>query len=225
MYSKILKVAVLLAILLFPLGCKKEVSPTVVKATVVDYYTQEPLAGVSVFAEKWHADQGRYELLSIIYTDTKGYFEFGGESNPDFVLREMRKSGYLIKDNTIYDSFTNFETGKVNEGIIPLIPLDSWLSLTVNKVSPGKSKIYLSVFSHILNSEIRASQGRVPLMRDELELTEGQTYTQFPLVASNEMLTIHWDFKPLTPWSPFSTPFRDSIFVTRGDTSAVTITY
>ncbi len=224
MYSKILKVAVLLAILLFPLGCKKEES-TILKGTIIDFYTNEPLQGAAIFIMKWHKTDEQYQLFKILSSDANGNFEFVEEDNLDFYIGEIHKQGYIVKHSNISNYTGKIKRGEINESIIPLVPFDSWLSLTVNKVSPGKSKIYLSVFSHILNSEIRASQGRVSLMKDELELTEGQTYTQFPLVASNEMLTIHWDFKPLTPWSPFSTPFRDSIFVTRGDTSAVTITY
>jgi hypothetical protein len=217
--------AFLITLSFFLQGCKKDTPPTVVKATVVDMYTQEPLPGVCTFVHKWHETEKKYVLFTVLYTDENGFMEFGNEENPDFTFREMHKTGYVVKDNTIYDSFVNFEKGKINEGVIPLIPLDSWLNLRVDKVTPGTSKIYLSVYSPILKNEIGASQGRVPLMRSELELSEGQSYAQFPAVASNEMLSIHWDFKPLTPWSPFTTPFSDSVFVTRGDTSAINISY
>lgn len=203
----------------------KEPSPTIVKGKVVDFYTNAPLAGVAILIYKFNKEREQYLVYATLYSDVNGNFEFVEEENLDFYLGEMRKNGYLPKQNTIDDYIGKIKKNDLTEAVIPLIPLDSWLSLTVNKISSGKSKIYIGVFSHILKSEIGISQGRVPLMKDELDLTEGQTYTQFPLVASNEILTIHWDFEPLIPWSPFSTPYRDSVFVTRGDTSAVTISY
>jgi hypothetical protein len=133
----------------------------------------------------------------------------------------MRKPGYIFKDNTVYDSFDNYQKGSVNEAIIPLYPIDSWLNIQVDKVTSGKSKIYLQVFSPILKSEIGISLGKVTLMQEELELSEGQAYAQFLPVASNEMLTIYWDFKPIST----AYAFRDSVFVTRGDTSSISITY
>ncbi|MBL7806245.1 MAG: hypothetical protein JNN28_00420 [Saprospiraceae bacterium] len=199
----------------------KEPSPTIVKGKVVDYYTQEPLEGVEITIYKWHKDYLSYRYYTTIYSDSNGYFEFGDAENPDFRIGDMRKLGYVYKDNIIYDSFDNYQKGAVNEAVIPLFPNDCWLNLQVDKVSSGKSKIYLSVYSPILKSEIGISLGKVALMEDELELTEGQTYAQFLPVASNEMLTIYWDFKPIN----LADAFRDSVFVTRGDTSAVTISY
>lgn len=211
----------LISLSFFIPGCKKDASPTVVKATVVDYYTQEPLEGVAITIYKWHKDYLSYRYFTTIYSDSNGYFEFGDEENPDFRIGDLRKPGYIYKDNTVYDSFDNYQKGAVNEAVIPLYPKDSWLNLQVDKVSSGKSKIYLRVFSPILKSEIGISLGKVTLMQEELELSEGQTYAQFLPVASNEMLTIYWDFKPIST----AYAFRDSVFMTRGDTSSFIITY
>jgi hypothetical protein len=48
--------AFLITLSFFLQGCKKDTPPTVVKATVVDYYTREPLEGVAVTIYKWRID-------------------------------------------------------------------------------------------------------------------------------------------------------------------------
>ncbi len=212
--------AFLITLSIFLQDCKKT-SPTIVKGMVVDFYTNEPLEGAAVLIYKWHKTREQYLIFTTLFSDINGSFEFVEEDELDFYIGEIRKNGYLPKQNTIYDFIGEIKKNDINEATIPLIPKDSWLNLQVDKVSSGKSKIFLKVISPILKNEIGISFGEVPMQKAELELIEGQSYSQFLPVASNEILKIYWDSKTIN----LGTAFRDSILVTRGDTSSFIITY
>ncbi len=215
----LLPALVWLCLILF-FSCGKE-SPTVVNGTVVDKYTGEPLEGVSIDIEKWQEKERGYFYFTTISTDVQGKFSFGDEETPDFIIQRMKKAGYLFKQNTIYDYFDNFKIGKTNEGVIPMIPLDGVLNLKVENLLGVHDTIFLAIFSPLLKSEIGISGGKVSLPNSISVLATGQSFSQNIPLASNEDVTIYWDYKPVI----YSTAFQASANILRNDTVFYTISY
>jgi hypothetical protein len=193
-------------------GCKD--SPTVVNATVVDLYTNEPLSNVYVVVQFFDYNRGGYIHYTTLFTDVQGRFSFSEEEKPEFKITQLAKTGYVRKDNTIYDFFENYEEGKINEAVIPLIPEDGILVLKAKNIGAEYDSLYVRVFSPIWSSEFGISLGRAPLDSPIVILHPTETSLQYVPLASNQNITIYWDTVPINT----ATASRVSMDVLRHDT-------
>ena len=201
-------------------ACTKE-SPTIVNGTVVDKYTKKPLEGVSIDINIWREEERGYSYYKTINTDSQGKFSFGSDATPDFRVQRMDFTGYLSKQNTIYDFFENYEDGKINEGVIPMIPLDAVLSLRLENLSGTHDSIFVEIFSPLLKSEIGISGGKVFIPNPISSLTPGQSLTQNIPLASDQEITIYWDYKPISHF----TAIKGAAPIVKNDTVFYTISY
>ena len=201
-------------------ACTKE-SPTIVNGTVVDKYTKEPLEGVSIDINIWREVERGYSYYKTLKTDAEGKFSFGSEATPDFRVQRMDFVGYLSKQNTIYDYFEHYEDGKTNEGVIPMVPLDAVLNLRLENLSGLHDSIFVEIFSPLLKSEIGVSGGKVNISNPISSLTPGQSFTQNIPLASDQEITLYWDYKPINHF----TAIKGAAPIVKNDTVFYPISY
>ncbi|MDX1912502.1 MAG: hypothetical protein SFV22_13490 [Saprospiraceae bacterium] len=202
------------------LACKDD-APTVVNATVVDKYTNEPLENVWVHI--WVREDGVPTHDFNIYTNQDGFFTFGDEDHPDFSVYQMWKEGYVHKQNTILDFFSDYQAGKINEGIIQMIPEDGVLALEAKNVTGNFDSIFLRVFSPIYKEEFGLALGHVKLNLPLISLLQDQSYTQNISLASNQEVTVYWDTQPIT--TSTDNALKANVTILRHDTVYYTIEY
>ena len=206
------------AIALFALiaACAKE-SPTIVNGTVVDKCTGKLLKGVSINVHI----RPEYLFYTTLITDDQGKFSFSGEGSKDFYFGQIRKGGYLFIEKAMEELFDNYQRGKTNEGVIQMIPLDGILNLKVENLAGVHDTIFLEIYSPLLESEIGISDGEVFPPIEKLSLLPDQHYSQDIPLASNQEVTIYWDFKPIN----HSTANKGNTSIMKNDTVFYTISY
>ncbi|MDX1912501.1 MAG: hypothetical protein SFV22_13485, partial [Saprospiraceae bacterium] len=183
----------------------------------------EPLENVWVHI--WQMEDGMSTREFNIYTDQNGFFTFGDEDHPDFLLYQMWKEGYLRKQHTLYDFFTNYQDGKINEAVIPLIPEDGVLALETKNVTGNFDSIFLRVYSPIMDVEFGLAQGHVKLILPLVSLLQDQSFTQYLPVASNQEVTVYWATKPFVTIADEANASKGNVTILRHDTVHYTVEY
>jgi hypothetical protein len=103
-----------------------------------------------------------------------------------------------------------------------MIPTDGTLKLEVENLTGEQDSIYVGAYSHTMLLEHRFSNGYIAFQKPALPFLLGQAYVQNIPVTSEGAILVYWSFDPSTKSVSFA-PFRDSIFVTRGDTASFRI--
>ncbi len=110
--KSIIQLTFILIIILFFTTCKKDLRHTFVEGIAQDYYTKEPIADAQVELIGPGGDQ--YGVITSVYTDANGHFEFEkyrAEKSGDYYINISGKN----YDSYNIDGSGNVKTGKKND--------------------------------------------------------------------------------------------------------------
>lgn len=204
---------VLCSFMLF--SCRKD-SPTIVNGTVVDKITGEPIDSALIKYTITHEpsiDGSANVEPRYVYSDNAGNFFI--ENIRPLGIFSVQKVGYVTKGQV------GVKNENVNDITIKMVPNDGLLSLRVENLLGVHDTIFLAIYSPTLQSEADISGGKVKLPIPILILVNGQSYAQTIPLASDQDVTIYWDFKPIT----YSTAFQSSATIVKNDTVFYNISY
>jgi hypothetical protein len=197
-------------------SCRKD-SPTIINGTVIDKFTGVPIDGAIVnyiITHERAADGSANAELKYVYSDNTGKFFI--ENILPISIFTIEKNGYITKGGQV--KVINEE---INDITVKMVPNDGLLSLKVENLLGVHDTIYLAIFSPILKSEISISGGKVELPIPILMLINEQSFSQNIPLASEQDVTIYWDFKPIT----YSTAFQSLATIVKNDTVYYNISY
>jgi len=173
-------------------SCRKD-SSTIINGTVIDKITGEPIDSALIKYTITHEranGSGTWDDLQYVYSDKTGNFFI--ENILPLGIFSVQKVGYVTKGQV------GVKNENVNDITIKMAPNDGLLSLRVENLLGVHDTIFLAIYSPTLKSEADISGGKVKLPIPFLILVNGQSYSQTIPLASDQDVTIYWDFKPIT---------------------------
>lgn len=205
-------------------SCHKSQEMTTINGVVVDSVTNEPLANTSVefdIALEDIAPPHNFEYHDL-YTDANGRFSYKNYA-PMYVYWVV-KDGYLPKGEGT--RVVNVEQGKVNDVTIKLIPKDGTLKLKLTNSAGVHDTIYAGIYSKLLETEMGISYGFVSDVDNFFKIPVNSMDEATIKLASGEKVDIFWAFSRWPTYSSIKqSANRDSIYITRNDTTSFNIIY
>ena len=208
----------LCSLLLF--SCRTE-SPTIVNGLVVDTFTGDPIEGVSLLfliTHKPQADGSSNTEYSYINTNANGQFYF--EHDLPIRLFDAKKLGYVSKGGGTQIAVIG--QGEVNDITIKMIPKDGFLNLLFENSTNQADSVYVAVYSPSQFSEASISNGVI--FREGVLVQNTNLENRVISLASEEIIDIYWGFSPL-PYNITASPFHDSIYIQRNDTTSFSVSF
>lgn len=205
----------LLSILLLSLlACGKK--DTIINGRVVDAKTGMPIKGVSINYGVW--DGGQATGADQQFTDVDGRFTIEIGYNENFSGITIEKVGYVPK----FGFGVTYKKGIVNSLEINLHPRDATLRMVYNNGSNSAKSIFLQAQSKTFNDEY----GVLPYI-----ITQPYPFFCKPFnkdtvdysFTSDEQINLYWAFSYYEKAS--QSTFKDSLYLSRGDTATYSITF
>lgn len=210
-----------ICLLLFHSCGKEKPTVTVVKGLVIDKYTEKPIDNVSILfliTHKPQTDGSSNTEHSDINSDVYGNFYF--ENDLPIRIFDARKTGYVSKGGGT--QVATIRQGEVNDITIKMIPKDGYLKILFENFSNQSDSVYVAVYSPSQYSEATISKGVV--LREGVHIQSMSSSTNTISLASEELIDVYWGFSPL-PYDITTSPFHDSVFISRHDTTLFAITF
>ncbi|MCC6281897.1 MAG: hypothetical protein IT262_14935 [Saprospiraceae bacterium] len=212
-----LPLLVIIALFCSFFSCKKDPLPTIVKGTVVDSKTGEPIPNATVeFYNYLPSRDGQYNEAIPEYASSNA------QGNFNYTVRKDAK--YASIYSAFGDTYTyirkrlDYEPYKItmestNQFTIPLIRYNAAIRLHIKNETEQDGNVYLVISNPTSLAEARTSWGVIKFSPLKINQGEETTYV-FPTVA-NEYTTIYWGGVNFSDNAP---PFSDSLFLYVGDT-------
>ena len=207
------------ALLLLLAACgPKEPPETIVRGTVSDRITGESVEGAWVgFRLRNNGDQHARDFFT--HTDTNGHFEliayYDQVSNYD-----IHKTGFLS-----YLHPYEINVGEVNEVELTLLPLNSYLDVTLQNVNGLYDTLYYK-------NEIPSLLNEFPYfgwlsgtsnIAHAFAIDTDEELSMFMNLPADEPIVIHWDFQ--NRFKDFHSEFSDTLYLTAQDTTYYLLKY
>ncbi len=201
-------------------ACDKD-KTTRVNGTVIDKVTRDPLSDALVEFRISHnevAPPNNYEFQTV-FTDVDGKFNF--QSYDPFSIYQVMRQGYLPRGQGTL--VVPLHTG-LNDVIIEMIPRDGVLKLNLENSAGIHDTIYVAIYSALQESALGLSYGYI--LKTHYEIPSASSKEVTLGLASEENIDIYWSF---TPWPTFSSiklsPYHDSVYIIRSDTTSFNISF
>lgn len=207
-------------ILLFACG-KEETGSTVIKGTVSDRKTGEPIEGaVFLIGFVTESKSGNNTMTKYVdfSTDANGEFVYTEDSNYDYINggSNVYKSGY-VPNHTF-----GISKGKENILNITLLPVDAVLKITILNQMGLQKPLYFDMTNPDVSKEGNGLTAHYFLNNRPLILSQGEEYTHyFNLPESRNYL--YWDTESFD--KNINASFKDTVLVYSYDTVEYHIIY
>ena len=211
---------VLFATIYVSFGCHKEAKPTIIKGTVVDRKSGNPIDSARFDIALATQLENNYisEDIDIFFTDSKGKFNHTINSEFDYIAgaSTISKPGYVTRMQL------NMRKGEENELNISLLPEDAVLKIVVVNLSGDTRPFYFNMTNPVIGADSKQPPYHFTLASNPLNLTKDGVYEElFTLPESKNY--VFWDFHILNPIT--AAAFKDSVSVISNDTIVYKITY
>ncbi|MBK6995465.1 MAG: hypothetical protein IPH31_11255 [Lewinellaceae bacterium] len=110
-------------------SCQKD-GPTIVKGTIIDKVTGEPLDSVRIEYKIYYDESGPIEYIE---TDKNGKFEFRPVRRVSIV--SAYKIGYLLSGSGLDNGIPKINSGETNDIIVKLTPRDGILKASNQRIN------------------------------------------------------------------------------------------
>lgn len=206
-----LPLLVLIALFCSFFSCKKDPLPTIVKGTVVDSKTGEPIPNALIeISNRVPKDIGFDNIPEYIRSNSQGNFSYTVRSDAAYAsLFSVSAENFAYKRTDSANYKVIMET--INEYSIPLIRSDAVLILYIKNQTGQQNSVYITV-----NNPTVASEAKSPLYYSPIFSIGEDQYLTLPLVA-NEYTKIYWSLENFISNQTIPT-HRDSVFLLLNDT-------
>lgn len=215
--KKLYLVLFCLVLSIFPnFSCKKEI---IVFGTVVDSKTGLPVpnAGVSYTLAVGRQPDSINSIYRTEYckTDAEGRFRFG-PTDDNIRILTVNCIGYFSEQP--------FRVKCQEENTLRLVPIDGFLRLTIEHLPDSPIE---QMYSCVLNKTFARLTPFIECYVDRYQIAPDSSTAWVLPLAADEMNYIGWTYEEIDQYitSPFSLPFQDSIYISRGDTADYVIRY
>ena len=198
-------------------SCDKGPVVTIINATVKDSKTGSPVVDAKIECQsRWETSRQGSLISHTDYryfnSDKNGKFSFSYDDEKPFSITSISKSGYQYKEPS-YNLDLQIKKGEENNITIRLVPQDGYLGIHLENQTGVHDSIWFYVTSPTI---IKEKLSRPSPKNGPSVLQAGQSVTAIFPMTTEEMATIHWDFKkPGTAGAAF----RDSVFLVKYDTT------
>ncbi|MFN0215328.1 MAG: hypothetical protein ACKVT2_13815 [Saprospiraceae bacterium] len=205
----------LLSLILIGLvSCAKK--DTVINGTITDAKTGMPIEGATIFYGVW--DGGQATGTDEKKTGIDGKFTIVIAYSENFSGLTIKKGGYATK----FGFGMPYKSGLVNNLDIKMYPRDATLRMVYENSSNIEKSIFLQAQSKTFNEEY----GVLPYI-----ITQPYPFVCQPnnkdtvdyFFTSDEQINLYWAFSYYEKAS--QSTFKDSLYLSRGDTATYSITF
>lgn len=204
-------------------SCDKGPVVTIINATIKDSKTGSPVVDAKIECQsRWETSQNG-GLIShtdhrYFNSDKNGEFSFSYDNEKPFSITTISKSGYQYKESS-YNLDLGIKRGETNDITIQLVPQDGYLGIQLENQTGLRDSIWFYVTSPTI---IKEKLSRPSPQKGFSVFQAGQSVTTIFPMTTEEMATIHWDFK-----KPGVTgaAFRDSVFLVKYDTAVFNLKF
>lgn len=208
-----LSLLVLATLLCSLFSCKKDTPrlPTIVKGTVVDSKTGEPIPNALIeISNRVPKDIGFDNIPEYALSNLQGNFSYTVRSDAAYAsLFSISAENFAYKRTDSANYKVIMET--TNEYSIPLIRSDAVLVLYIKNQTGQQNNVYITI-----NNPTVASEAKSPLYYSPVFSTGEDQYLTLPLVA-NEYTKIYWSLENFISNQTIPT-HRDSVYLLLNDT-------
>lgn len=198
-------------------SCHKDKDdPTVINGTVVDAKTGAPLEGVNIYGGIYRGSENIGDVNEV--TDNEGRFSLQIGHDDGFSGLTIRKNNYVTK----FAFGAGYESGQINEIKVVMHPRDAMLRLVYENTQGIERAIYLQAQSKTWLDEYWP----LPFIVTQpypYKCPPNHTDTINYPFTSDEQINLYWGFSSYQDVS--QAPYRDSLYLNRGETSTYFISF